>query len=322
MLDRVLDSPIMTLVVARPCAALDGVAVESPGWRVHAAAGGRGSAVYALRASGTVGGEGIGAAAADGPDDQDRARSGDGVRQGGPRGDRHRSGAVWKCSRRRSSSNRADQWRPGMTPEKLVEELDATVKVPGLTNVWVPPIRNRIDMLATGIKSPIGVKIAGHRSRRASSRSASRSRQVVKTIPGMRSASCRALTGGRYIEIDIDSARLALRTQHRRCAIGGRLGHRRREDRRDGRGTAALSDQACVIHENCAIPSRTCAASHSHRGRGTDHARYRRATSNDARDRRMLRSENARLRLGVHRIARPRSGVVCPAMRRRPCAER
>src|SRR4029078_7384578 len=54
-----------------------------------------------------------------------------------------------------------DQWRPGMTPEKLVEELDRTVQVPGLSNIWVPPIRNRIDMLATGIKSPVGIKVAG-----------------------------------------------------------------------------------------------------------------------------------------------------------------
>lgn len=49
-----------------------------------------------------------------------------------------------------------DQWRAGMTPEKLIEELDRAVKVPGLSNIWVPPIRNRIDMLATGIKSPLG----------------------------------------------------------------------------------------------------------------------------------------------------------------------
>jgi Cu(I)/Ag(I) efflux system membrane protein CusA/SilA len=54
-----------------------------------------------------------------------------------------------------------DQWRPGMTPDRLVEELDAAVKVPGLANIWIPPIRNRIDMLATGIKSPIGVKVTG-----------------------------------------------------------------------------------------------------------------------------------------------------------------
>jgi Cu(I)/Ag(I) efflux system membrane protein CusA/SilA len=54
-----------------------------------------------------------------------------------------------------------DEWRAGMTTDKLIEELDRTVKVPGLSNIWVPPIRNRIDMLATGIKSPVGVKVAG-----------------------------------------------------------------------------------------------------------------------------------------------------------------
>ena len=53
------------------------------------------------------------------------------------------------------------QWRPGMTPDGLVEELDRIVRVPGLSNIWVPPIRNRIDMLATGVKSPVGVKVAG-----------------------------------------------------------------------------------------------------------------------------------------------------------------
>ena len=54
-----------------------------------------------------------------------------------------------------------DQWRPGMTPQKLIEELDRIVQVPGLSNIWVPPISNRIDMLATGIKSPLGIKVAG-----------------------------------------------------------------------------------------------------------------------------------------------------------------
>lgn len=53
------------------------------------------------------------------------------------------------------------EWRPGMTTEKLIEELDRVVKVPGLANIWVPPIRNRIDMLATGIKSPVGIKVGG-----------------------------------------------------------------------------------------------------------------------------------------------------------------
>lgn len=54
-----------------------------------------------------------------------------------------------------------DQWRPCMTIDKIIEELDRTVRLPGLANLWVPPIRNRIDMLSTGIKSPIGIKVSG-----------------------------------------------------------------------------------------------------------------------------------------------------------------
>jgi Cu(I)/Ag(I) efflux system membrane protein CusA/SilA len=76
-----------------------------------------------------------------------------------------------------------DQWRPGMTPDKLVEELDRAVKVPGLANIWVPPIRNRIDMLATGIKSPIGVKVAGS-DLAALDRIARDIEGVAKSVPG------------------------------------------------------------------------------------------------------------------------------------------
>lgn len=94
-------------------------------------------------------------------------------------------------------------WRPGMTPEKLVEELDTLVRVPGLSNVWVPPIRNRIDMLATGIKSPVGVKIAGTDLREIE-RIASAVERVVRTVPGVTSAFAERLTGGRYIDVRID----------------------------------------------------------------------------------------------------------------------
>jgi len=96
-----------------------------------------------------------------------------------------------------------DQWRPGMTPEKLVEELDKTVKVPGLTNIWIPPIRNRIDMLATGIKSPIGVKIAGTNLDDID-RVAQAIEKVAKGIPGVSSSLAERLTGGRYVDVDID----------------------------------------------------------------------------------------------------------------------
>lgn len=76
-----------------------------------------------------------------------------------------------------------EQWRADMTPEKLVEELERTVKVPGLSNIWVPPIRNRIDMLATGIKSPVGVKVAGMNLQEVDRISAEVQR-VVKQVPG------------------------------------------------------------------------------------------------------------------------------------------
>ena len=96
-----------------------------------------------------------------------------------------------------------DQWRPGMTPEKLVAELDRTVKIPGLANIWVPPIRNRIDMLATGIKSPIGVKVTGADLAELD-RMAHDVETVAKTVPGVSSALAERLTGGRYIDVDID----------------------------------------------------------------------------------------------------------------------
>ena len=95
-----------------------------------------------------------------------------------------------------------DQWRDGMTPEKLVEELDRVVRVPGLANIWIPPIRNRIDMLATGIKSPIGIKVAGDDL--ATIDDVSRQvEQVAKQVPGVSSALAERLTGGRYVDIDI-----------------------------------------------------------------------------------------------------------------------
>ncbi|ATC24392.1 MULTISPECIES: efflux RND transporter permease subunit [Caulobacter] len=96
-----------------------------------------------------------------------------------------------------------NQWRPGMTPDKLVAELDRTVRVPGLTNVWVPPIRNRIDMLATGIKSPIGVKVSGADLAQLDD-VARRIETVAKTVPGVSSALAERLTGGRYIDVTID----------------------------------------------------------------------------------------------------------------------
>jgi Cu(I)/Ag(I) efflux system membrane protein CusA/SilA len=119
-----------------------------------------------------------------------------------------------------------DQWRAGMTPAKLVEELDRTVRVPGLTNVWVPPIRNRIDMLATGIKSPIGVKVSGANLAELDRISAGVER-VARTVPGVSSALAERLTGGRYVDVDIDrgtAARYGLNIADVQEIVSGAIG--------------------------------------------------------------------------------------------------
>lgn len=100
------------------------------------------------------------------------------------------------------------EWRAGMTPEKLVEELDKTVRVPGLTNIWIPPIRNRLDMLATGIKSPVGVKVLGS-DLAVINRLTGEIEQAVKRVPGVTSAFAERLTGGRYVNVDIQRERAA-----------------------------------------------------------------------------------------------------------------
>jgi len=101
-----------------------------------------------------------------------------------------------------------DQWRPGMTMDKLVSELDSVVKVPGIANVWVPPIRNRLDMLATGIKSPVGIKVNGNNIA-AIEQVAEQIERVVKQVPGVTSALAERLGGGRYVDINIDRLKAA-----------------------------------------------------------------------------------------------------------------
>ncbi|MDR2788843.1 MAG: CusA/CzcA family heavy metal efflux RND transporter [Candidatus Accumulibacter sp.] len=95
-----------------------------------------------------------------------------------------------------------DEWRPGMTPSMLVRALDEAVRIPGLANLWIPPIRNRIDMLATGIKSPIGIKVAGADLQTIEA-AAIAVEDIVKQVPGVTSVLAERLTGGRYIDIDI-----------------------------------------------------------------------------------------------------------------------
>ena len=118
------------------------------------------------------------------------------------------------------------QWRTGMTPDKLVQELDRVVKVPGLVNIWVPPIRNRIDMLATGIKSPVGVKIAGP-DLATIDRLGSEIEQVLKPVPGVSSVLAERLRGGRYLDVTIrraDAARFGMNISDVQAVVTALIG--------------------------------------------------------------------------------------------------
>ncbi len=96
-----------------------------------------------------------------------------------------------------------EEWRPGMTPEKLVEELDRAVRFPGLTNAWTMPIKTRIDMLSTGIKTPVGIKVAGD-DLETLEEVGRRIEQVVREIPGTASVYAERVAGGNYIDFEID----------------------------------------------------------------------------------------------------------------------
>ena len=101
-----------------------------------------------------------------------------------------------------------EEWRPGITMDDIRTELDRRVQVPGVTNVWIQPIKNRIDMLATGIKTPVGVKISGA-DLDVIEEIAIAVERAVADIPGTTSAYAERPVGGRYIEIDIDRAAAA-----------------------------------------------------------------------------------------------------------------
>ena len=98
------------------------------------------------------------------------------------------------------------EWRKGMTPERLRAELDKSVQYTGLTNAWVMPIKTRIDMLATGIKTPVGIKVAGPDLNVIESID-KRLEQILETVPGTASVYSERVVGGRYVDVDIDRER-------------------------------------------------------------------------------------------------------------------
>ncbi|MEH6444752.1 MAG: efflux RND transporter permease subunit [Oceanospirillaceae bacterium] len=100
------------------------------------------------------------------------------------------------------------EWRDGVTPASLKKELDALVKIPGITNAWVMPIKTRIDMLATGIKTPVGIKIAGP-DLKTIQRIGQQLETIIKAIPGTASVYSERVAGGRYIKVDIKRLKAA-----------------------------------------------------------------------------------------------------------------
>ncbi len=101
-----------------------------------------------------------------------------------------------------------DQWRPGMTIKKLIDEMDAAIQFPGLTNAWTMPIKTRIDMLSTGIKTPVGIKIAGD-DLNILQELGQQVESVISNIPGTLSVYSERVVGGNYFDFEIDREQAA-----------------------------------------------------------------------------------------------------------------
>ena len=101
-----------------------------------------------------------------------------------------------------------EEWRPGMTMDKLIAEMDQAVQIPGVSNAWTMPIKARTDMLSTGIRTPIGIKVFGT-DLVEMERVAKDIERVVKTVPGTTSAYAERITGGYYLDIESDALALA-----------------------------------------------------------------------------------------------------------------
>ena len=130
-----------------------------------------------------------------------------------------------------------DQWRPGMTLDKLITELDRKVRLPGLTNAWVQPIRTRIDMQSTGIKTPIGIKVTGE-DLATIQKIGTDLERVLGKLPGVRSVFSERVSGGRYIEILPDrdaAARYGLNMEQLAQIIASAVGGRNLAQTIEGR---------------------------------------------------------------------------------------
>jgi len=119
-----------------------------------------------------------------------------------------------------------EKWRPGMTTARLIKEMDSALEMPGVTNAWTMPIRGRIDMLSTGIRTPVGIKVFG-KDLTVLDKLAREIESVVKAVPGTSSAYAERATGGYYLDIKIkraEAARFGLRIQEIQDVIQSAIG--------------------------------------------------------------------------------------------------
>ncbi len=257
------EAPKLTLVVAASVLLSEPLAAAACRRRIHAAARRGRPALHAHGAAGPVRRQGGRAAAANRPPDQDRPRSAERLRQGRPRRNRHRPGAAGDVrdhdpvQAARAVASRHDARR------SWSRNSTASCGCPGLSNIWVPPIRNRIDMLATGIKSPVGVKVAGP-DLATIDRLTGEIERALKDVPACherarRAADRRALCRREHRP----RRRGALRPEHRRRAVG-RVARRSaaRTSARPSRGCSA-SRSTCATRARCAIRCRSCASCRS-----------------------------------------------------------
>ena len=147
------------------------------------------------------------------------------------------------------------QWREGMTPDKLIEAMDAAIQVPGLTNAWTMPIKTRIDMLSTGIKTPVGIKISGPDLRELE-RLGKEVEQTVRQVPGTLSVYAERVMGGHYLDFQIDRNALAvygLQVGDVQEVIQSR--HRRHEHYHYCRGPGTLPGESALQPRTTAQPA-------------------------------------------------------------------
>jgi Cu(I)/Ag(I) efflux system membrane protein CusA/SilA len=119
-----------------------------------------------------------------------------------------------------------EEWREGMTMERLIEEMDSLVRFPGITNAWTMPISGRIDMLATGIRTPVGIKIFGEDLAELE-RLGKEIERAVQQVPGTRSVFAERAVSGYYLDIDIDreaAARYGLNVEDIQAVISSAIG--------------------------------------------------------------------------------------------------